>query len=159
MVRRPKTVVKAIRQYFGWFRRIESGVRWSASLTGVRLRTSPGLDATRDFFDEKLLKEGADGSGAGADEPVVNGEAGASVGGGIVGVGEAGGGEVAEDVGVVGLPVAVVSLADDDGGYGVEGSGDGASSAFVEVAWVLVEERGKDGAAEHSAGEAVSVGG
>src|SRR5579862_1526922 len=117
------------------------------------------VDAAGHLPDNELLEEVADGAGAGADEPVVDGEHGSAVGGGVVGVGEAGRGEVAEDVGVVRLPFAIVPFADDDGGDGVEGAGSYAASAFVKVSGVLVEERGEDGAAEQGAGEGVGVGG
>ena len=94
-----------------------------------------------EVFEEELLEKGSDGAGADADEDVVDGDLGVVVFAvGIVEAGDAAGGEVAKDVGVVWLPVSVVAFADDDGGDGVEGAGDDASVAFVEVAWVLMEE-------------------
>ncbi len=55
--------------------------------------------------------------------------------------------------------MAVVALADDDRGDGVEGAGDDVAVAAVEVARILVEEGGKEGGAEEGGGEAVAVGG
>ena len=77
------------------------------------------MDAVGDSFDEELLEEGSNGSGGGADEPIIDGEVNSAIGGGVVRVREACGGKVAKDVGVVGLPTAVVAFADEDGGDGV----------------------------------------
>lgn len=92
------------------------------------------------------------------EEGVVYGEAGAAVFVGAVEVGDAAGGEVAQDVGVVGLPASVVSSADEGGADGVEGAGGDGAGAAIEVAWVLAEECGEDGAADDAADEDVAVG-
>ena len=69
-----------------------------------------------EVLEKELLEEGADGSGADADEDVVDGDLSVvTVAIGIVKAGEASGCEISEDVGVVWLPVSVVSLADDYG--------------------------------------------
>ena len=90
-------------------------------------------------------------------EGVLDGERDAAVVGGTVEIGDAAGGEVAEDVGVVELAVAVVAAADECGGEGVPGPRGDASGALVEVTRVLMEEGGEDGCAEHAADEEVAV--
>ena len=60
-------------------------------------------------------------------------------------------------MGVVELALAVVSAADEGGGEGVPGPRGDASGALIEVARVLVEDRGENGCAEHAADEDVAV--
>ena len=94
-----------------------------------------------EVFEEELLEKGSDCAGANTDEDVVDGNLGVvffAVG--IVEAGDAASGQVAKDVGVVWLPMSVVSFADNDGGDGVEGAGDDASVASVEVAGILMED-------------------
>ena len=112
-----------------------------------------------ELFDQELLEEVGDGADAGADGGGVQEDLAdaAAVGGGDVEVGEAGGGERAEDGGVVGLPAVVVSLADDGVGDGVEDAGMDAASAFVVVAWVLLEDDGQGSAADEGAGEEAAI--
>ena len=96
---------------------------WSGKNCGRDLNASRRLDTAGDFFHEELLKQGADCSGGSTDEPVVDGQASAgAVGGGVVHVGDPCRCEIAEDVGVVWLPVAAVAFADENGCDGVEGS-------------------------------------
>ena len=67
--------------------------------------------------------------------------------------------DVAQHIGVVRLPLAVVALADDDGRDGIERTMQDAAAAVVEVARVLLEYRRKDGRAEEGGAEVVSVSG
>ena len=67
---------------------------------------------------------------------------------GVVEVGECGGAQIAADAGVVELPLSVVALGAEGAGQGVADAGTGASGALIEVAGVLVQERGQHGAAE-----------
>jgi hypothetical protein len=77
-----------------------------------------------EVFEEKLLKEGSDGSGADADEDIVDGDLSVVFfAAGIVEAGDPSRCEVAEYVGVVRLPVTVVPFADNDSGDGVESTG------------------------------------
>lgn len=92
-------------------------------------------------FQEELLEEGSDGACAYADKDVVDSDLGVVfLAVGIVEAGDTAGGEIAEDVGVVWLPVSVVAFADDYRRDGVEGAVDDLSFSLVEVAGVLVEE-------------------
>ena len=101
-----------------------------------------GRNAVGEVLEEELLEESADGSGADADEDVVDGDLGIMfIAVRVVEAGDAAGREVSEDVRVVWLPVSVVALADDDGRDGVEGAIDDLPFAFVEVARVLMKKR------------------
>ena len=94
-----------------------------------------------EVFEEKLLKEGSDGAGTDTNEDIVDGDLSVVFfATGIVEAGDAAGGEVAEDVGVIWLPAAVVSLADNDSGDGVERTRDNTTFASVEVARVLMQK-------------------
>jgi len=113
-----------------------------------------------EFGDEELLDDVLDGAEAGADGESFKGKGGSvAVGGGIVGVGDAAGGEGADDAGVVELPVLVVAAADDAIGEGVEEAGVDAAGALVEVARILLEEDGEDGIGEDVVCEEGAVGG
>jgi hypothetical protein len=66
------------------------------------------------MFEKELLEQGADGSGADADEDVIDGDLGiVPVAVRIVEAGDAPSCEISEDVGVVWLPMSVVPLAYD----------------------------------------------
>jgi len=94
-----------------------------------------------EVFEEKLLKEGSDGAGANADKDVVDGDLSVMLFAvGIVEAGDTARCEIAENVGVVGLPVAIVSFTDDDSGDGVERTGNNMPFAPVEVARVLMQK-------------------
>src|ERR1700735_2780328 len=125
---------------------------------GNRGRYGGGRNAARDFLDEELLEEASDRSTRGTDEGVADGEASTvSVRGGIVDVRDPSGSEVAEDVGVVGLPFPVVAFADDDGGDGIQGARGDGTCAFVEVARVLMEDGGEDCATDKGTDDSVAV--
>ena len=115
-------------------------------------------DPGGELLDEELLEEVADGSLNRAEDGVAEDEADAvAVFGGVVGVGDGRSGEVAEDVRVVGLPLAVVALADRDELGGVPDAGFDRAGAFVEVAGVLVEDRWEEGSGEEGADGVVAV--
>src|SRR5882757_4123153 len=111
---------------------------------GLLLALGVGGDFGGDFFQCELAGEVAGGVGGGVQEGVVDGERDAAIFLGTVEVGDTGSGEVAEDVRVVELAVAVVAAGDDGGGEGVPYPGPDASGALIEVAWVLTEEAGED---------------
>ena len=108
---------------------------------------------------EELLEERADGALADTDEDVIDGRLNVvprAVG--VVERGDASGSEIAEDVRVVRLPLAVVALADDNGGYGVERAMKDAAPSIVEIARVLMKQRRVDRRTKERSGELVSVG-
>ena len=116
--------------------------------------------AVGEVAQQELLKQRAETAFADANEDVVH--RGLEVVTGAVRVvqaGERAGAHVAQHIGVVRLPVAVVALADDHRGDGVQRAVDDRAAAVVEVARVLAEERGKDRRAEEGGGEVVAVGG
>ena len=53
--------------------------------------------------------------------------------------------------------MSVVAFADDRIGEGIQSSGTIAAGAFVEIARVLLQERGQDGASDESAGHGVGI--
>ena len=75
-----------------------------------------------DLSDEEFLKQRAGGSPGEAEKRVFKGEADSAIAGGVVGIGDSGGGKGAQHVGIVRLPAAVVALGDEDSGDGVEGA-------------------------------------
>ena len=105
---------------------------------------------------EAYVSEGAfEEDDGGVDE----GEGGSAVFGGVVGVRDGSGGEVAEDVGGVDLGATVVSAGDVGGEQGVAEAGADGADALAEEAGVLVEEDGVDGSGEHgSVGDVGEVG-
>jgi hypothetical protein len=105
--------------------------------------------------EEEFSEEVSDGGGAGGHGEGLKGESNSSACLGVVGVCDAACCEVAEDVRVVGLVLAVIAAADEGGGQGVPGSRGDTAGALVEVAWVLMEEGWEDGAADDSAGDGV----
>ena len=116
-----------------------------------------GGDFGGDVFQCELADEVAGGVVGGAQEGVVDGENDAAIFFGSIEVGDTPGGEVTEDVGVVELAAATVAAAEECGGEGVPGPRADASGALIEVAWILTEEGGEDGRAEHAADEEVAV--
>ena len=93
----------------------------------------------------------------GDDGGVDEGEGETAILRGVVCVGDGAGGEVSQDIGEVGLGVAIIAAADEGCGEGVaEARFDGAGSLAKETR-ILVEEDGVDGAGEHGAVEGVCV--
>jgi hypothetical protein len=130
------------------------------SMRRLRLGSGGWMGVGGEFADEEFLDDVLDAGYADADGGAFGDDAyAAAVGGGVVGVGEAVGHGAAEDAGVVGLPVVVVSFADDGIGEGVEDAGLDGAIGFEEVAGILLEEGGQYGVAEQGAGEEGSVGG
>ena len=74
----------------------------------------------REMSGENSISRRSEGSLGADQQALLDGETEATVGGGVVEVGDAAGGDVAEDIGVVGLPLAIVALAVDGGADGVE---------------------------------------
>src|ERR1700677_1765024 len=130
------------------------GAGWELSLAGRRRY------ADRDLADQELFEQGTDCTGGGAEERVADSELDSiPIGRWVVDVRDSCRGEIAEDVGIVGLQMAVVALADDDACDGIEGARGNASRAFVEIARILMKDGGEDCAANEHAVEAVGVGG
>lgn len=110
-----------------------------------------------DAFYEKLPDEIADSIGASDDESIPNRQASASVRIGSIQVRESGRGEVAQDVRVVGLKMTVVATCDEGRTNGVGCSGHNAPLAFIEISWVLMQQRGQDGTSNHSPDYVVGI--
>lgn len=91
------------------------------------------------------------------DEGVGRDQAYSFVGLGVVDIRQAAGGEVPKNMGKIEFIVAVIATADEGRLDGVESARAGAAGAFIEVARVLVKQRGKDGAADHPAAHVVGV--
>ena len=91
-----------------------------SSLGGSGLAGAGGGDAGGEAAQHELADEVLGGVAGDVEEAVADGEAEAARGGGVVGVGDGSGGEAAEDVGVVGLELAVVAARDDGRLEGVE---------------------------------------
>ena len=107
----------------------------------------------------KLLEDGADAALGSDDEPIAEGLANAGTVRRIVEVGDAASGDVAQYVGVAGLPLAcVVVLADDIRSQGIEQPVGGGSVAQAEVAGILVEDGRQDAVTDHGAIEGVEIG-
>ena len=106
---------------------------------------------------EELAEQVVGGVAGDVEEAVAEGETDAAIIGGMIGVGDGGGGEAAEDVGVAGLRPAVVAAGADGELEGIEEALADGAGAFVEVAGILVQERGQDGAAEQAGVEVVDV--
>src|ERR1700757_5531873 len=103
----------------------------------------------RDFLDHEFLEEVGGGGGADAECCVFEGECSAAIVRRVVGVGDAGGDEAAENRGIGRLPASVVALANDGHGDGVESAGALAARPFIEVARILSQQgRGKNTARE-----------
>ena len=77
---------------------------------------------------------------------------------GIVKIGDPASGQAAKDAGIICLPVAIVTLADDGIGQRVEHTRAHAAGAFVEIARILFQERRKYCTADECAGDEVGVG-
>jgi hypothetical protein len=119
-----------------------------------------GVGIRSEAADEELLNYILQAAYPDADGRAFEDEARtATVDGGVVDVRQAAGHDAAEDAGVVGLAVVVVSLGDDGHGEGVEDAGGDGAVRLIEVAGILFEGDGQDGVAEQGAGEEGSVGG
>ena len=92
---------------------------WVAGGGGVAHRLGDVVEVAGDVGVE-LDQQGSEGSLGADQQALLDREAEATVGGGVVEVGDAAGGDVAEEIGVVGLPLAIVALAVDGGADGVE---------------------------------------
>ena len=110
-----------------------------------------------EFADDEFLEDVDGSGGAHTDGCVVQGQREATVFFRVVEIGEAAGGEASEDAGVIWLPMLVVAFADEEGSDGVKDAGARAAGSFVEVARILFEERGEDGAADEGIGGVVKV--
>ena len=108
-----------------------------------------------DFFYDEFLEEIGGRGGADADGGIFEGKRGASVVRRIVGIGNASGDQAAENRGVSGLPSAVVALADDGHGNGVESAGSFATGTFIEVTRILLQEGRQNCAADECASDVV----
>ncbi len=109
--------------------------------------------------EDEFLEEASGEVDGGLDGEVLEEETDAALGGGIVGLGDGGGDEIAANAGVVELGAAVVALGEDERGHGVKGARFCGAGALVIVARVLVEDGGEDGSGEHDVGEIVGVAG
>jgi hypothetical protein len=130
-------------------------VRVSLRLGGFGLFVEEVLDEVGAELEE-LAAYGSEEGDAGA---VLQGEADAALVGGVVGVGDGSGDEVAEDVGGVELVLAVVSAADDGGESGVDETRLDAAGALAKVAGILMEDGGEQGVADDGTVDVVGVGG
>ena len=77
---------------------------------------------------------------------------------GMVGIGDTGGYGVADDFGVVELEFAAVGAGNEDATYGIFRAMPGGAGAELEVARVLMEERGEDGSGHEGADAGVGEG-
>ncbi len=118
-----------------------------------------GLDLGGVAAQEELLGEGADHASAGEDEGIAEDESGTTVCRGVVEIGECGRTQIAADAGVVELPLSVVTLGTEGAGEGVKDAGTGGSGALIEVAGILVKERGQHGAAKDDVASPTGIAG
>jgi len=108
--------------------------------------------------DDELLKEIGDGSGRDADASVFEGQGGiAFVLVGIVKIRDASRGNGAEDVGIIRLPAAIVSLTDDRVRDRVAEARGLTAGSFIEITRILVEDGGKKGGSDESAAGDIGI--
>jgi len=108
--------------------------------------------------DDEFLKEIGDGGGGDADAGVFEGKTGVGfILVGIVKVGDAPGGERASDVGIVGLPAAVVSFADDGVCHRIAEARDLAAGSLVKIARILMEDGGENCRSDEGAADGIGV--
>ena len=91
--------------------------------------------------EEELLHQMARGSAAETFQDVMKEPQPGSRAGGIVQGRDLAGRQIAQNIGIVGLPVTVVALANESCGDGMERSRPDAAGTLVEVARVLVKDR------------------
>ena len=109
---------------------------------------------------QKFLEQRPERAFSDAEQRVVHGDLYAvTIAARIVEGRDAGRAEIPENVGVVGLPVTVVALADRNRRDGVQRADDDVAVPPVEVARVLVQQRRQQGGAKQGRTEAVAVGG
>ncbi len=111
----------------------------------------PCRHVRRNTFQQEFSDEVCCSIGAGAGEAVKQDQRCPAVGGGIVDIGYRCGGEIAQHARIIGLPVSVVAARDYGGGDRVERARADASLSTVEVARVLMKDRGVNCASQENA--------
>src|SRR5205085_1708683 len=107
--------------------------------------------------DDKFLQEAGGGAGANGNQGVLKTHGRIAIGFRIVQIGEAACGEAAEHRGVIGLPVSIVAFTDKRRGNGIKKPGAPCAGPFIEVPWVLFQDRRQDGPADKRADGRVGV--
>ena len=109
---------------------------------------------------KELLKHVGEGIDSDADGCVLHDLCvGVTVSGWVVVVGDEAGENSADDTRIAELGFSVVTLADDRTADGVEEARAVGAGAFIEVAWVLLEDGGERNLFNHQTGAEVRVGG
>src|SRR5579871_6156199 len=125
---------------------------------GLRADRSDDAEPWWRTGNHKFLQDVGGRIGSDSDGSIVESESGAvAVGAGIIKIGNSAGGQAAKNSRIVWLPAAIVAFANQGHGDGVEKARAKAAGAFIEVARVLLEQRGQDGAADEGAADSVGI--
>jgi len=113
---------------------------------GLRCR-APG--AFRQLRKNEFLKDTGERRLTNSDQGRREDESGsAAIVRGEVGNLQSGTGKTSNDIRVIRLPASIVPFADNRTGHGIENPGSLAAASFVEVAWILLENRRHDRASD-----------
>src|ERR1700678_713598 len=122
----------------------------------IRLRI-PGVG--RQSANQEFLEEIADRGAPNTNQRVFESQLHSiTVASWIVEIGNSAGGQASQDAGIIRLPAAGVTLANDRIRHRVQNGRSRTAGAFIEIPWVLFEERRQDRAPDHVANEAIRKG-
>ena len=116
--------------------------------------------STSDVSEGELLKERAEGACRDIQQRVRHGDLDiVTAADRIPGTGQTGSGQIAEHIGVVRLPVTVVSFADHDRRCSVKSAASQAAMTAIEIPRILMKQRRKQGRAEEGGPQPVAIDG